>query len=178
MIIGAGKMGEACVRHLAKKAARAVVVTNRSYERAVNLAQEFGGRAVEFNALLSAMGEADIVVSSTGCPQAILRREDVAAVMPARRNRPLFLIDIAVPRDIDADVQELENVYLYNVDHLEAIVRENVRSREQELARCREIIAQRATALLGKITPRGEEAHEAPSAPQWPWVFGELAASA
>jgi glutamyl-tRNA reductase len=178
MIIGAGKMGEACVRHLAKKAARAVVVTNRSYERAVNLAEEFGGRAVEFNALLSAMGEADIVVSSTGCPQAILRREDVAAVMPARRNRPLFLIDIAVPRDIDADVQQLENVYLYNVDHLEAIVRENVRSREQELARCREIIAQRATALLEKITPRAEETREALSAPQLPWAFGGLAASA
>jgi glutamyl-tRNA reductase len=178
MIIGAGKMGEACVRHLAKKAARAVVVTNRSYERAVNLAQEFGGRAVEFNALLSAVGEADIVVSSTGCPQAILRREDIAAVMPARRNRPLFLIDIAVPRDIDADVQDLENVYLYNVDHLEAIVRENVRSREQELIRCREIITQRAAFLLEKITPRSAETQEAPSAPQLPWAFGGLVASA
>src|SRR6516164_6221007 len=178
MIVGAGKMGEACVRHLSKKGARSVLVSNRSYERAVNLAAEFGGRAVRFDECLSGMAEADIVVSSTGSPQTILRRADIEAVMPARRNRPLFLIDIAVPRDIDADVQQLENVYLYNVDHLEAIVRENVRSREQELARCREIIAQRATALLGKITPRGEEAHEAPSAPQWPWVFGELAASA
>jgi glutamyl-tRNA reductase len=133
---------------------------------------------VEFEALLSAMGEADIVVSSTGCPQAILRREDVAAVMAARRNRPLFLIDIAVPRDIDADVQQLENVYLYNVDHLEAIVRENVRSRGQELARCREIIAQRAIALLEKITPREVETREALPAPQLPWAFGGLAASA
>src|SRR5262249_20588146 len=113
MIIGAGKMGEACVRHLAKKGARSVLVSNRSYERAVNLAQEFGGQAVRFDECLKAMVEADIVVSSTGCPQTILHREDIAAIMPARRNRPLFLIDIAVPRDIDADVQALANVYLY-----------------------------------------------------------------
>ncbi|HTL59990.1 MAG TPA: glutamyl-tRNA reductase [Candidatus Limnocylindrales bacterium] len=171
MIIGAGKMGEACVRHLAKKAARAVVVTNRSYERALNLAQEFGGRAVEFNALVSAMTEADIVVSSTGCPQAILRREDIASIMPARRNRPLFLIDIAVPRDIDADVQQLPNVYLYNVDHLEAIVRENVRSREQELAHCRDIISARAGALMGRLMPATESPRPYAGAAQPEWAL-------
>jgi glutamyl-tRNA reductase len=153
MIIGAGKMGEACVRHLAKKAARAILVTNRSFDRAVNLANEFGGRAVHFDELLSTMKEADIVVSSTGCPHTILNREDLASIMPARRNRPLFLVDIAVPRDIDADVQELANVYLYNVDHMEAIVRENVRLREKELVRCREIITERAAALMARFTP-------------------------
>src|SRR5215472_558775 len=136
MIIGAGKMGEACVRHLAKKGARSVLVSNRSYERALNLANEFGGRAVRFDECLDRMVEADIVVSSTGSPQTILHRADIEAVIPARRNRPLFLIDIAVPRDIDADVEQLENVYLYNVDQLETIVRENVRLREQELAHC------------------------------------------
>jgi len=158
MIIGAGKMGEACVRHLAKKAAHAVLVANRSFERAMNLASEFGGRAVEFSNYLSAMAEADIVVSSTGCPETILHREDVARVMQTRRHRPLFLIDIAVPRDIDADVQQLDGVYLYNVDHLEAIVRENVRSREQELAQCRQIISQRATDLLARFAPRADRA--------------------
>jgi glutamyl-tRNA reductase len=167
-------MGEACVRHLAKKAARAVVVANRSFERALNLAQEFGGRAVEFGTLLSAMTEADIVVSSTGCPQAILRREDIASIMPARRNRPLFLIDIAVPRDIDADVQHLENVYLYNVDHLETIVRDNVRSREQELIRCHEIIVQRAAALLARITPRADEPRETETKLHPEWVLGAV----
>jgi glutamyl-tRNA reductase len=176
MIIGAGKMGEACVRHLAKKAARAVVVTNRSYERALNLAQEFGGRAVEFETLLSAMTEADIVVSSTGCPQAILRREDVASIMPARRNRPLFLIDIAVPRDIDADVQHLENVYLYNVDHLETIVRENVRSREHELVHCHEIIAERAAALMARLAPRPDESRETETRVHPAWVLGGVPA--
>lgn len=154
MIIGAGKMGEACVRHFAKKGARSVLVSNRSYERALNLATEFGGRAIRFDECLQAMTEADIVVSSTGSPQTILNRADVASVMPARRNRPLFLIDIAVPRDIAADVQQLDNVYLYNVDHLETIVRENLRLREQELARCQAIITERAAALMTRFESR------------------------
>jgi glutamyl-tRNA reductase len=151
MIIGAGKMGEACVKHLAKKGARSVMVSNRSFDRAQALALEFGGRAVRFEDCLQAMGEADIVVSSTGSPHTILHREELASVMRNRRNRPLFLIDIAVPRDIDKDVQELENVYLYNVDHLETIVRENLKLREAELARCQEIITNRASELLGRF---------------------------
>jgi len=163
MIIGAGKMGEACVRHLAKKGARSVLVSNRSYERAVNLAAEFGGRAIRFDDCLTAMAEADIVVSSTGSPTTVLHKDGVAAVMAARRNRPLFLIDIAVPRDIDADVQELENVYLYNVDHLEAIVRENVRLREQELAQCQTIITDRAAELMPKLAPRPEQSVRRPA---------------
>ena len=153
MIIGAGKMGEACVRHLAKKGARSVLVSNRSHERAVNLAQEFGGRAVRFDDCLKGMTEADIVVSSTGSPLTILHRAELAQVMQARRNRPLFLIDIAVPRDIDADVQQLANVYLYNVDHLESLVRENVKLRTQELARCQTIIAEQTKALMTKLNP-------------------------
>jgi glutamyl-tRNA reductase len=153
MIVGAGKMGEACVKHLAKKGARSVIVANRSPERARNLANEFGGRAVSMEDCLQAMGEADIVVSSTGSPQIVLDRAQIASVMPARRNRPLFLIDIAVPRDIDPEVQHLPNVYLYNVDHLETIVRENVRVREQELVRCNELIAERATALMMRFVP-------------------------
>jgi glutamyl-tRNA reductase len=97
------------------------------------------------------MAGVDIVVSSTGCPETILHREQIEKLMTARRNRPLFLIDIAVPRDIDPDVQHIENVYLYNIDDLEAIVRENVRHREQDLAACRTIIDHRATALVNKL---------------------------
>jgi glutamyl-tRNA reductase len=175
MIIGAGKMGEACVRHLAKKAAHAVLVTNRSFERAVHLAQEFGGRAVHFNELLSSMSEVDIVVSSTGCPHTILNREDVASIMSARRNRPLFIVDIAVPRDIDYAVQELPNVYLYNVDHLEAIVRENVRSRQHELARCQEIISERASALMARFSTMSlSKSSTVARKPEW--VLGAVAA--
>jgi glutamyl-tRNA reductase len=99
------------------------------------------------------MSQADIVVSSTGCPQTILHRAEVAELMPQRRNRPLFLIDIAVPRDIDAEVQDVPNVYLYNVDHLEAIVRENVRLREHELTECRAIIAEHAQEIMARFQP-------------------------
>ncbi len=155
MIIGAGKMGEACVRHLAKKGSRSVIVANRSYDRAVSLAAEFGpaARGIRFDDCLAGMTEADIVVSSTGSPQTILSRADIMKVMTARQQRPLFLIDIAVPRDIEPDVQHIANVYLYNVDHLESLVRENVRLREQELARCQAIIAERSAALMAKLTP-------------------------
>jgi glutamyl-tRNA reductase len=157
MIIGAGKMGEACIRHFTKKGARSVLVSNRSYDRALNLATEFGGRAIRFGECLQAMAQADIVVSSTGAPQTILHKEDVVSAMAGRGNRPLFLVDIAVPRDIDAEVDQLDNVYLYNVDHLEAIVRENVSHREQELARCQAILAERTAAVMTRFTPAHEK---------------------
>src|SRR6185312_12973536 len=153
MIIGAGKMGEACVRHLAKKGARSVLVSNRSFERAQSLAAEFGGRAIHFNDCLTAMAEADIVVCSTGCPHTILHREEIVQVMAARRNQPLALVDIAVPRNIATDVQEINNVYLYDVDDLEIIVRANVKHREQEVVRCESIISERTDAVLAKIAP-------------------------
>jgi glutamyl-tRNA reductase len=157
MIIGAGKMGEACVRHLAKRGARTVLVSNRSLERAQNLAAEFGGRAISFDECRQALAVADIVVSSTGSPHTILHREDVAAILPARRNRPLFLVDIAVPRDIDPAVQQLNNVFLYDIDDLETIVRENTRHRQQELAQCQTIIANRTAAAMAKIKPAPEK---------------------
>jgi len=151
MIIGAGKMGEACLRHLVKKNPATVLVCNRSYERAAALASELGGRAVPFDELSSAMASADIVVSSTGAPKAIVYRPEVERIMAARRNRPLFLIDIAVPRDIETDVEKVPGVYLYNVDHLEGIVRENVRLREQELLRAEKLIRSRAQAAMERI---------------------------
>jgi glutamyl-tRNA reductase len=152
MIIGAGKMGEACIKHLSKKGAKSVLVSNRSFDRAQNLAQEFGGRAIRFDDCLKAMEEVDIVVSSTGAPSTILHRDEVARVMQARRNRPLVLIDIAVPRDIAADVQEISNVYLYDVDDLEVIVQENVRLREQEQGRCQEIIRDKAGEIIRRFS--------------------------
>jgi glutamyl-tRNA reductase len=151
MIIGAGRMGEACIRHLAARGARSVLVSNRSLERAQRLAAEFGGRAVCFSDCFAAMREADIVVSSTGCPDTVVHSHDVQAVMRQRPHRPLFLIDIAVPRDIAPEVQHLDNVYLYNIDALEAIVRENLRLREKELHRCHAIIAQRAAEFLAHV---------------------------
>ena len=153
MILGAGKMGETCVRHLAKRGTRSVLVANRSLERAQTLAMELGGRALSFEERMAAVMEADIVVSSTGSPTTVLHKHEIAGILAARANRPLILVDIAVPRDIAPDVEELDNVYLYNIDHLEAIVRENSRMREQELSRCNEIIVRRAAALMMKLNP-------------------------
>jgi glutamyl-tRNA reductase len=152
IIIGAGQMGETCVRHFAKKGARSILVSNRSFDRAIELASQFGGEAVRFEECLETMTCVDIVVAATGCPNTLLRRADVENLMSRRKNRPLFLIDIAVPRNIDADVQSLEGVYLYNIDDLQALVRENVRSRQQDLAKCDQIIDSRASALMAKLS--------------------------
>ena len=153
MILGAGKMGEACVKHLAKRGAKTVLVANRSVERAEKLAAEFGGRAVRIEDSAAAMTEADILVSSTGSAEIVLKREDVAKILPARGNRPLVLVDIAVPRDIDPAVAELPNVFLYDIDDLEAVARENTKNREQELAVCQQIIAEQAAKLLARFQP-------------------------
>jgi glutamyl-tRNA reductase len=151
MILGAGKMGEACVKHLAKRGAKTVLVANRSIERAEKLAAEFGGRAVRLEDSAQAMIDADILVSSTGSPGIVLKREDVARILPARGHRPLVLVDIAVPRDIDPAVAELPNVFLYDIDDLEAVVRENTKNRVQELALCQQIIAEYTTELMEKL---------------------------
>src|SRR5262249_35819113 len=105
----------------------------------------------------------------------ILHRDEIARVMAARPNRPLVLIDIAVPRDIAPDVQSLNNVYLYDVDDLEVIVRENVRCREQELARCEIIIAERTEAVMAKIAP-SEKIYDLDIQYQPRWLFGGAAA--
>jgi glutamyl-tRNA reductase len=171
MILGAGKMGEACVKHLAKRGAKTVLVANRSSERAEKLAAEFGGRAVRIEDSAAAITEADILVSSTGSPDIVLWREDVAKTLAARRNRPLVLVDIAVPRDIDPTVAELPNVFLYDIDDLEAVVRENTKNREQELAVCQAIITRHVTELMARLASPFARPTPAPveMVPGWFW---------
>lgn len=175
LIIGAGQMGESCARHLAKKGARSILVSNRSMDRAVELASELCGRAVRFEDYFSAMADADIVVVSTGCPRMFLQRQQVEEVMVRRRNRPLILIDISVPRNIHAEAQHLDNVYLYNIDDLEAIVRENVRNRERELVLCQQIIEARATDLIQKLNSGTGRIREAELQFQSSWLAHEAA---
>jgi glutamyl-tRNA reductase len=169
MILGAGRMGEACVRHLNKKGAQSILVSNRSFDRAVELATQFQGRAVRFEDCRAAMAGVDIVVASTCCPKTLLHRADIEEAMAARRNRPLILIDISVPRNIDPEAQGVENVYLYNIDDLNAIVSENVCNRERELALCNRIIEARASALMEKLCLEQERRHqtEAPFHAGW-----------
>jgi glutamyl-tRNA reductase len=176
MIVGAGQMGEACVRHLAKKGARSILVSNRSFGRAVQLAGEFGGQAVRFEDSLTAMAGADIVVASTAGTKPWLHRADLESVMVARRNRPLFLIDISVPRNIDPAVQHVDSVYLYNIDDINAIVSQNELNRKQELALCNRIIDDRATALMERLNFR-KEPNERGRQLQSSWVSREFVVS-
>ena len=167
MILGAGKMGEACVKHLSKRGAKTVLVANRSVERAEKLAAEFGGCAVRMEESASALAAADILVSSTGSPDIVLRRDDLARILPARKNRPLVLVDIAVPRDIDPAVAGLPNVFLYDIDDLEAVVRENTKNREQELVLCREIIGRHTLELMMRLDPPARPAPATTFVPGW-----------
>ena len=168
MILGAGKMGEACVKHLAKRGAKTVLVANRSFERAEKLATEFGGRAVRIEDSAAAMTEADILVSSTGSADIVLKRADVERILPARGNRPLVLVDIAVPRDIDPAVAELPDVFLYDIDDLEAVVRENTKNRESELALCQQIVAKHAAELMARFeSPLAKRAAVVATVPGW-----------
>ncbi|WP_188622598.1 glutamyl-tRNA reductase [Caldalkalibacillus thermarum] len=132
LIIGAGKMSELTAKHLADNGVTDILVANRTLERAEGLAAKFGGRVLAFDQLGDALCEADIIISSTGAKGYILTRQDVEAAMERRPARPLFMIDIAVPRDLDPAINDIENVFLYDIDDLNGIVEANLREREKE----------------------------------------------
>ncbi len=140
LLIGAGKMSELTLRHLYDQGVKRVVVVNRTKSRADKLAACFGGMSEDYEDRQEWLTKADIVISSTGAPHFILGREELTSVMRARRGRPIFLIDIAVPRDIDPQVNSLENVYLYDIDDLQAVVSANLKEREQEAVKARTIL--------------------------------------
>jgi glutamyl-tRNA reductase len=149
MIIGAGDTGEKTARALLSRGAHSIIVTNRSYDKAVVLAQELDGRAIQFEELAKEFLNIDILISSTSAPHYILDRANLEPLMKARRNRPLLLIDIAVPRDIEPEVNFMENVFLYNIDDLQTIADAYLKQRKEEIARCEQIIREKAWALLG-----------------------------
>ena len=148
MVIGAGETSEKTARALLSRGARSVIVSNRSHDRAVALAEELGGRAVSFENWACEFQNIDIVISSTSAPHYLLDRARVEPMMKARRNRPLLLIDIAVPRDIDPEVNFIESVYLYNIDDLKAIADNYMKQRQEELVKCEGYIREKAQALL------------------------------
>ncbi len=151
LVIGAGDTSEKTARALMSRGARGVVFANRSPERAQLLAAELGGRAVPFEDWPAQFQQVDIAISSTSAPDYILNRERLEPLMKARRHRPLLLIDIAVPRDIDPQVNYVENVYLYNVDDLQTIANDYLKSRQDEIARCEAIIAEKVQPLLSPV---------------------------
>jgi glutamyl-tRNA reductase len=149
MVIGAGDTSEKTARALLSRGAHSIIVSNRSHERAEALATELGGRAVHFEDWESEFEKIDIVISSTSAPHYVLDRARLEPLMRRRKNRALLLIDIAVPRDIEPEVNFLENVYLYNIDDLQAIADDYLKQRKEEIARCEMIITERARALIG-----------------------------
>lgn len=148
LVIGAGETSEKTARALQSRGVQKITVTNRSPERAQALAAELGGRAVPFECWPEEFERIDIAVSSTAATTHILDRAKLEPLMKRRQHRPLLLIDIAVPRDIDPAVSELDNVYLYNVDDLKAIADEYLKLRHEELDRCNQIIAEKVAKLL------------------------------
>ncbi len=142
LVVGAGKMGELAATHLSSAGVTSVLVANRTHERGVALAERFGGQAVMFEELPAALGRSDIVITSTGAGTPIVSREMVARAMRLRRGRPVFFIDVAVPRDVESGVGELDNVFLYNIDDLQAVVAADAEERRSEVARVNEIIAE------------------------------------
>ncbi|MFV0420696.1 glutamyl-tRNA reductase [Oleidesulfovibrio sp.] len=140
MLIGAGEMAELAAAHLINCGIDKIYVANRTFERGLELAKQFNGEAILFDELFTRLADADIIISSTGAHQAIIRAKDIKDILKRRKNRPMFFIDIAVPRDIDPDVNNLDNIYLYDIDDLKEVVEENLSHRREEAAKAKAIV--------------------------------------
>src|SRR5216117_2101549 len=154
MIIGASKMGELAAKHLKRNGVSSVLVTNRTFERAVELAQVFQGAAVPFEHFTDQMDRADIVISSTGAPHFVISKALAEQVIHKRKNKPMFFIDIAVPRDIDPTVNEIDNAFLYDIDDLQQVIDANLKERMKEASRAEEIIDAEVQMFCKKMQSR------------------------
>jgi len=169
LLVGAGKMSELAARHLVRGGARASVLGGRRFERAAELAASLGGRAAPFESLRDELGKAEIVISGTGAPGLVIARADVEAAQAVRRNRPLFLIDIAVPRDIDPEAAKVKGVFLYDLDDLRSVADANLRERRKEAAAAEALVEREVqefmawrkslevVPLVVELRQRGEE---------------------
>jgi len=173
LLIGAGEMCELAARHLLSAGVKGILVTNRTFERAAKLAEEFHGTPIRFDEFRDHLKRADIVLSSTGAMQAILMRKDVEEVIRARKNRPMFFIDMAVPRDIDPEANQVDNVYVYDIDDLNNVIETNLEERQREAAKAEEIVvaevrnflrwldAQQVTPTIVSLRSKYEEVRKA-----------------
>ncbi|MBI5477380.1 MAG: glutamyl-tRNA reductase [Deltaproteobacteria bacterium] len=155
LVIGAGEMADLAARHLHAAGCADLLCVNRTYERAVELAARVEGQARRWEEFDGLLGTVDIVISSTGAREPILGYDRVARVMKARRHRSLFLIDIAVPRDIEARVGDLDNVYRFDIDDLEKVVAENLKERQKEAARAEKIVEAETSEFLAWLKSQG-----------------------
>ncbi len=150
-ILGAGEMSELTAKHLVANGVSKVVVANRTYARAVKVAEKFNGTPLAYDSNLDFLMAADIVISSTDAPHYLINRQPLADIMRRRRHRYMFLIDIAVPRDIDPDVSKVDHAFLYNIDDLEAVVASNLQDRQQEAVQAERIVAEEAKRFYNQL---------------------------
>jgi glutamyl-tRNA reductase len=151
MIVGSGKMSELAARHLRRSGAAHIFVTNRTYERAQELAAVFQGTPVEYNRFLSLLPEVDIVITSSGAPHYVLTKDEMQRIINSRRNKPMFLIDIAVPRNIEPSVNQVDNVFLYDIDDLQEVVNSNLRERIKEAEHAEELVTQEVERMMARL---------------------------
>ena len=145
MLVGTGEMAELAAKHLISYGVKTVYVTSRTYERAANLARTLNGSALDFESFKHELYRADIVITSTSAPNFIIKKDFVEKAIQERKNKPIFFIDISVPRDIEPDINDLENVYLYDIDDLHVVVSANMKEREKEAQNAMHFISQEVT---------------------------------
>ncbi|WP_257346367.1 glutamyl-tRNA reductase [Pseudalkalibacillus decolorationis] len=155
LILGAGKMGELTARHLHSNGVENITVLNRTFTKAQELADRFGGQAGSMDDLNQSLQKADIVISSTGSNDYVMTKSSVAPVLRKRNGKPLFMVDIAVPRDLSPDLQDLESVFLYDIDDLEGIVEANLAEREKEAVKIRVLIEEELLDFLNWVNTLG-----------------------
>lgn len=154
LLVGAGKMSELAARHLRRSGAVHIFVTNRSHARAIEMSQLFDGKIVEYTRFTEFLVEVDIVITSSGAPHYIIVRDEMKKVLEARRNRPMFLIDIAVPRNIEPSVNTLDNVFLYDIDDLQKIVESNLEGRMHSAKEAEAIIGEEVDRMMARLKER------------------------
>ncbi|MBI3353193.1 MAG: glutamyl-tRNA reductase [Nitrospirae bacterium] len=147
LLVGAGEMSELAARHLINNGVKNVMVTNRNFQRAVELAREFNGTSIKFDDLEAEFPEADIVICSTGAPYYLIHCEMVESAIASRKNRPIFLVDISVPRNIDPKINALKNVFLYNIDDLQSVIEANLKERQKEAEKAELIVSEEVETM-------------------------------
>lgn len=142
MVFGAGEIAERCVKFLVERKVKSLIVSNRHYERAEELAKQFGGEALKLEEGLEKIKMADVILCSTSAPNYLIKADSMKEIMHFRRDRSLFFIDLSVPRNIDPAINEIDNIYLYNIDDLESMAKEHLQQRKEEAAKAEKVIEQ------------------------------------
>ncbi len=154
LLIGAGKMSELAARYLHRAGATQIFVTNRTHDRAVEMARLFQGTTVEYDRFLAKLPEMDIVITSSGAPHYILRKDDMRRVIEVRRNRPMFVIDIAVPRNVEPSVNDLDHLFLYDIDDIQKVVDSNRVERLKQAEGAEAIISEEVERMISRLRAR------------------------